>query len=116
MARADLRDELHQQVMQSLEKGAKCILGGQIPDREGAFYPPTILTEVKPGMPAYEEEFFGPVASVIRVKTETEAVNVANDSVFGLGAAVFTQDLEKGERIASQLEAGKLFRQRTGKV
>jgi succinate-semialdehyde dehydrogenase/glutarate-semialdehyde dehydrogenase len=109
MAREDLRDELHQQVMQSLEKGAKCILGGQIPDREGAFYPPTILTEVKPGMPAYEEEFFGPVASVIKVKTETEAINVANDSIFGLGAAVFTQDLERGERIASQLEAGSCF-------
>lgn len=109
MAREDLRNELHEQVVQSLEKGAKCILGGQIPNRAGAFYPPTILTDVKPGMPAYEEEFFGPVASVIKVKNEAEAIKVANDSIFGLGAAVFTQDLERGERIASQLEAGSCF-------
>lgn len=77
---------------------------------KGAYYPPTILENVKPGMPAYDEELFGPVASVIRVKNETEAIRVANDSVFGLGAAVFTQDLKKGERIAeTQLQAGCCF-------
>lgn len=107
LARKDLRDELHQQVLDSVSKGAEVILGGEIPHRKGAFYPPTILENVKPGMPAYDQELFGPVAAVIRVKDEKEAIKVANDTVFGLGAAVFTRDLEKGENIAQvQLEAG----------
>jgi len=110
MARTDLRDELHQQVVDSIEKGAICLLGGRIPDGEGAFYPPTVLTDVKPGMPAYDDEIFGPVASIIPVGNEREAVRVANDTIFGLGAAVFTQDTEKGERIAAvELEAGCCF-------
>jgi succinate-semialdehyde dehydrogenase/glutarate-semialdehyde dehydrogenase len=110
LARTDLRDELHLQVVQSVKKGAEIILGGEIPHRKGAFYPPTILENVKPGMPAYDEELFGPVASVIRVKNEAEAVKVANDTVFGLGAAVFTQNRLKGENIAeTQLEAGCCF-------
>jgi len=91
MARFDLRDELHQQVISSLEKGAEVVLGGEIPHREGAFYPPTILENVQPGMPAYDEELFGPVASVIRVKDEKEAIRVANDTEFGLGAAILLQ-------------------------
>lgn len=107
LARADLRDELHQQVLDSVAKGAEIILGGEIPHRKGAYYPPTILENVKPGMPAYNEELFGPVASVIRVKDEKEAIKVANDTVFGLGAAVFTKDLKRGEGIAQfHLEAG----------
>jgi succinate-semialdehyde dehydrogenase/glutarate-semialdehyde dehydrogenase len=110
MARADLRDELHAQVEKSIEKGAECILGGQVPDRVGAFYPPTILTNVKPGMPAYEAELFGPVAAVIQAKDEDEAIRIANDTGFGLGAAVFTQDVNKGERIAAEfLQAGSCF-------
>jgi len=110
LARTDLRDELHQQVVQSVKKGAEIILGGEIPHRKGAFYPPTILENVKPGMPAYDEELFGPVASVIRVQNETEAIKVANDTVFGLGAAVFTRNRSKGENIAeTQLEAGCCF-------
>ena len=110
MARMDLRDELHQQVVKSFKKGAEVILGGEIPNRKGAFYPPTILENIKPGMPAYDEELFGPVASVIRVKDEKEAIKIANDSSFGLGAAVFTNDLKKGEKIAEyQLEAGCCF-------
>ena len=110
MAREDLRDELHQQVVDSVNKGAEVILGGEIPHRKGAFYPPTILENVKPGMPAYEEELFGPVASVIKVKDEQEAIRVANDTDFGLGAAVFTQNLKKGEHIAEmELEAGACF-------
>jgi succinate-semialdehyde dehydrogenase/glutarate-semialdehyde dehydrogenase len=110
LARIDLRDELHRQVMVSVEKGAKCLLGGQIPDGRGAFYPPTVLTHVKKGMPAYHEELFGPVAAIISVKDEEEAIRVANDSAFGLGAAVFTRDVAKGERIAAhELEAGCCF-------
>jgi succinate-semialdehyde dehydrogenase/glutarate-semialdehyde dehydrogenase len=110
LARMDLRDELHMQVVNSVKKGAEIVLGGEIPIRKGAFYPPTILENVKPGMPAYDDELFGPVASVIRVKDEAEAVKVANDTPFGLGAAVFTRDLAKAERIASrQLDAGCCF-------
>ena len=110
MAREDLRNELHQQVLNSVAKGAEIILGGEIPLRKGAFYPPTILENIKPGMPAYDEELFGPVASVIKVKDEAEAVKVANNTVFGLGAAVFTQDIEKGEEIAElMLDAGCCF-------
>ncbi|NVM66727.1 succinate-semialdehyde dehydrogenase/glutarate-semialdehyde dehydrogenase [Mucilaginibacter sp. SG538B] len=106
-ARADLRDELHDQVKRSIEKGAVCILGGEVPPGDHAFYPATILTNVKPGMAAYSEEFFGPVASIIEASDEADAIRIANDSVFGLGSAVFTQDLVKGERIAAtQLEAG----------
>ncbi|MFV0593338.1 MAG: NAD-dependent succinate-semialdehyde dehydrogenase [Draconibacterium sp.] len=110
LARADLRDELHQQVVASVEKGAEVIIGGEIPHRKGAFYPPTILEKVKPGMPAYEEELFGPVASVIKVKDLQEAIKVANDTEFGLGAAIFTANSSKGENIAEiHLEAGACF-------
>jgi len=111
MARFDLRDELHEQVKESIEKGAKAILGGKIPgNRKGAFYPATILVNVKKGMPAYDDELFGPVASVIKVADQNEAIEVANDSKFGLGAAVFTQDRKLGEYIATrQLQAGACF-------
>lgn len=109
MAREDLRDDLHEQVTKSLEKGAKCILGGKVPSRKGAYYPATILTEVAPGQPAYDEELFGPVASVIKVKDEPEAIQVANDSPFGLGAAIFTRDADAAERIAREIESGSVF-------
>jgi succinate-semialdehyde dehydrogenase/glutarate-semialdehyde dehydrogenase len=110
LARMDLRDDLHQQVTGSVEKGAEIVIGGEKPDRKGAYYPPTVLENVKPGMPAYDEELFGPVASVIRVKDEKEAIRVANDTVFGLGAAVFTKNVKRGERIAeAQLNAGCCF-------
>jgi succinate-semialdehyde dehydrogenase/glutarate-semialdehyde dehydrogenase len=109
-ARNDLRDELHDQVKRSLDKGAKCLLGGKIPDKKGAWYPPTVLTDVKPGMAAYEEELFGPVTAIIRAKDEEDAIHIANDSVFGLGAAVFTENMEKGEHIAAKrLNAGNCF-------
>ncbi|MHA2111057.1 MAG: NAD-dependent succinate-semialdehyde dehydrogenase [Candidatus Hodarchaeales archaeon] len=109
-ARHDLRDELHEQVEGSISKGAKVLLGGYIPEGEGAFYPPTVLTDVKKGMPAYNEELFGPVAAIIIVKDESEAIRVANDSPFGLGAAIFTADIERAERIATQeIEAGSCF-------
>ena len=110
LARHDLRDELHQQVVKSLEQGAKLLLGGEVPEGKGAFYPPTVLADVKKGMVAYEEELFGPVASIITVKNEAEAIATANDSVFGLGAAVFTRDAARGERIAAEeLDAGACF-------
>jgi succinate-semialdehyde dehydrogenase / glutarate-semialdehyde dehydrogenase len=109
-ARIDLRNALHRQVVISIEKGARLLLGGTIPDRKGAYYEPTVLTDVKKGMPAYDDELFGPVAAIIPVEDEDEAIRVANDSVFGLGAAVFTQDLKRGEKIAEEkLEAGSCF-------
>ena len=109
-ARFDLRDDLHRQVTQSITKGAVCLLGGDIPEGPGAFYPATVLGAVEKGMPAYEEEIFGPVAAVISVKNEKEAIQVANDSSFGLGAAVFTRNTERGEHIAANyLETGNCF-------
>jgi succinate-semialdehyde dehydrogenase/glutarate-semialdehyde dehydrogenase len=109
-ARHDLRDELHRQVEESIKKGAKCLLGGEIPAGKGAFYPPTILINVKKGMPAYDEELFGPVAAIIPVKDEAEAIAAANDSVFGLGSAIFTRDIEKGTKLAEkELQAGSSF-------
>lgn len=109
-ARTDLRDELHRQVEDSVEEGAELILGGEKPERSGAFYPPSILVNVPESSRAYCEELFGPVATVLKVSSEREAIEVANDSQYGLGAAVFTQDLERGERIASRkLEAGCCF-------
>lgn len=110
LARHDLRDDLHQQVQASLAKGATCLLGGVVPAGQGAYYPPTVLTNVTKGMPAYDDELFGPVAAIIAAPDEQEAIRVANDSVFGLGAAVFTQDMAKGEYIAAhELEAGCCF-------
>jgi succinate-semialdehyde dehydrogenase/glutarate-semialdehyde dehydrogenase len=109
-ARHDLRDTLHRQVEESLAKGARCLLGGKIPEGNGAYYPPTVLTDVTRGMPAYEEELFGPVAAIIPVKNEDEAIATANDSVFGLGGAVITRDLARGERIAAELvDSGCVF-------
>jgi succinate-semialdehyde dehydrogenase/glutarate-semialdehyde dehydrogenase len=109
-ARIDLRDELHKQVQTSIAKGAKCILGGELMPGENAYYPPTILTHVKPGMPAYDEELFGPVAAIITAKDEDDAIAIANNSVFGLGGAVFTEDKKRGEKIAAtRMEAGSCF-------
>jgi succinate-semialdehyde dehydrogenase/glutarate-semialdehyde dehydrogenase len=109
LARRDLRDEVHGQVRESIARGARVLLGGEIPPGNGAYYPPTVLADVKPGMPAYDDEIFGPVAAIIGARDEEEAVRIANDSAFGLGAAVFTRDLARGERIARQLEAGSTF-------
>jgi acyl-CoA reductase-like NAD-dependent aldehyde dehydrogenase len=110
LARVDLRDALHRQVQLSVEKGARCLLGGEIPEGKGACYPPTVLIDVKKTMPAYEEELFGSVDAIISAKDETEAITIANDTRFGLGAAVFTRYVVKGERIAAtELEAGSCF-------
>jgi succinate-semialdehyde dehydrogenase/glutarate-semialdehyde dehydrogenase len=110
MARHDLRDALHEQVKKSIGLGAHCLLGGEIPKLKGAFYPPTILSNVQKGMPAYDEEIFGPVAAIISAADENDAIRIANDSQFGLGACVFTSDLERGEKIAlKELAAGSSF-------
>jgi succinate-semialdehyde dehydrogenase/glutarate-semialdehyde dehydrogenase len=108
-ARHDLRDALHKQVLASVEQGAGLLLGGEVPPGDGAYYPPTVLADVKSGMPAYDEELFGPVAAIIEAKDESDAVRIANDTIFGLGAAVFTKDAARGERIARALEAGATF-------
>jgi succinate-semialdehyde dehydrogenase / glutarate-semialdehyde dehydrogenase len=109
-ARRDLRDELDRQVKASLAKGARARLGCAVPDGPGAFYPPSVLAGVTPGMPAFDEELFGPVAAVIAAKDEKDAIRLANHTVFGLGAAVFTADRARGERIARhELEAGSCF-------
>jgi succinate-semialdehyde dehydrogenase/glutarate-semialdehyde dehydrogenase len=109
MARHDLREELHQQVLASIKHGARLLLGGEVPSGSGAYYPPTVLADVRPGMPAYDDELFGPVAAIIKAGNEQDAVRIANDSVFGLGASVFTRDIKRGERIARELEAGSTF-------
>lgn len=109
-ASISLRDELHEQVVRSVKAGAKLLLGGEIPIDKSAFYPPTVLTNVTPGMPAFDEELFGPVAALIKAKDEADAIRLANLTVFGLGAAVFTKDIENGERIArEELFAGNCF-------
>jgi succinate-semialdehyde dehydrogenase/glutarate-semialdehyde dehydrogenase len=110
LARRDLRDGLHEQVRRTIEQGARLLLGGEVPPGPGAFYPPTVLADVRKGMGTYEEETFGPVASIIPVPDERRAIEAANDNQFGLGAAVFTADLQRGERIAAaELEAGACF-------
>jgi succinate-semialdehyde dehydrogenase/glutarate-semialdehyde dehydrogenase len=110
LARHDLRDALHEQVRRSVGAGARLLLGGTVPDGPGAFYPPTVVADVRPGMPAYDEELFGPVAALITADDEDEAIRIANDTAFGLGAAVFTRDTARAELIArEQLEAGSVF-------
>ena len=109
-ASVKLRDELHDQVLRSINSGAKLLLGGFIPELDGAYYPPTVLVDVTPGIPAFDEELFGPVAAIIKAKDEDDAIALANKSVFGLGAAVFTKDIAKGEKIAREkLNAGSCF-------
>ncbi len=100
MSRTELRDQLHEQVRESLEKGARALCGGEVPDREGAYYPATVLVDVKPGQPAYDDELFGPVASVIRAKDDEDAMRIANDSRYGLGGGIFSKDEDKAMKLA----------------
>jgi succinate-semialdehyde dehydrogenase / glutarate-semialdehyde dehydrogenase len=107
IARGDLRDELHSQVRRSVEAGATCVLGGEIPDGEGFFYPPTVLTGVTTDMAASCEETFGPIAAVLRVADADEALRAANASPYGLGASVFTTR-ERGEAMAPEIVSGQV--------
>lgn len=110
IAREDLRANLHRQVQQSIQQGARCLLGGVIPEGRGFFYPPTVLVEVHRGMPVWDEETFGPVAPIVAAANREEAIQLANDTPYGLGASVYTRDLAQGEHIAAQqLEAGNCF-------
>jgi len=109
MAREDLRDEVHGQVERAIGEGAVALTGGHTLERTGSYYAPTILTEVEPGTVAFEEEIFGPVASIVAADDPEHAVTLANDSRFGLGGSIFTRDREKGERMARQLEVGCAF-------
>lgn len=106
LARHDLRDDLHAQVRGGVASGAHLELGGQVPEEKGAWYPATLVTGVRPGSPLFDEETFGPVAAVIRAADTAEAVELANRSAFGLGAAVFTRDTALARRVARQLRAG----------
>jgi len=110
MAREDLREELHDQVKQSVEHGARIACGGEIPDGEGFFYPATVLENVQPGQPAYEDELFGPVASLIKAKDNEDAMRIANDSRFGLGGGIFSKDEEAAIAMAEKhFDTGMVF-------
>jgi succinate-semialdehyde dehydrogenase/glutarate-semialdehyde dehydrogenase len=110
MARTDLRDELQAQVERSIAAGARCLMGGQIPSGKGAFYPPTLLIDIRPGMPAFDEEMFGPVMCLIPTKDEASAIAYANQSEYGLGGGIFSKDVIHAKAIASeQMETGGVF-------
>ncbi|WP_334112291.1 NAD-dependent succinate-semialdehyde dehydrogenase [Paucihalobacter sp.] len=110
IAREDLRDELHEQVLASVKKGAKIACGGKIPNGEGFFYPATVLENVKPGQPAYEDEFFGPVASLIKAKNNKDAMRIANDSRYGLGGGIFSKNEAAAFEIAEKyFDTGMVF-------
>lgn len=109
LARKDLRDNLHRQVKYSIREGATTLLGGEPIDGTGYFYKPTILGNVQPGMPVFEEETFGPVASIIEARDEQHAIELANATQYGLGASLWTQNLEKAEELSGEIEAGAVF-------
>lgn len=102
MARDDLRDKLADQVDESVEKGARAIVGGETPNRKGAYYPATVLVDVKPGQPAYDDELFGPVASIIKAEDDEDAMRIANDSRYGLGGGIFSRDEARARKLASK--------------
>jgi succinate-semialdehyde dehydrogenase/glutarate-semialdehyde dehydrogenase len=109
LARADLLDDLERQVDRSVAMGARVLIGGKRVGGAGNYFQPTVLADVRAGMPVYNEETFGPVAAVIRVKDEEQALRVANDSEFGLGSAIWTNDVDRGRRLAERVEAGLVF-------
>ena len=109
MAREDLRDALEKQVEASVKMGAQVLLGGKALEGKGYFYAPTILTNVTPDMPVFREETFGPVAAVIRARDANHAVELANDSKFGLGGNLWTGNIERGRALARHLESGGVF-------
>jgi len=109
MARNDLRDDLHAQVIKSIEEGARPVLGCGPEKGAGAYYPVSILDGIRPDMTAGREELFGPVIAILRARDEAEAIRVANETTFGLGGSVWTGDTGRGERVARQIQAGAVF-------
>ncbi len=110
MAREDLRDDLHDQVQESVQNGAEILCGGKIPEGDGFYYPSTVLGSVQPGQPAYDDELFGPVASLIHAKDAEDAMRIANDSRFGLGGGIISEDTEKAAELASKyFDTGMVF-------
>ncbi len=109
MARADLREQLAGQVRDSVARGARVLLGGSVPEGRGFFYPPTVLVDVPHSAPAWTEEMFGPVASVTPFTDEEEAIVLANDTAYGLGASVWTRDVERARAMIPRLETGGVF-------
>jgi acyl-CoA reductase-like NAD-dependent aldehyde dehydrogenase len=109
LARADLRRTVHRQVQDAVKAGARVLTGGEIPDGPGNFYPPTVLIDLPPEAAIAKEEFFGPVAVIYAFRTEAEAVELANGTDFGLGAAVWSRDSDRANRLASSIEAGMVF-------
>ena len=110
MARVDLRDDLHEQVEESVRKGAKILCGGEKPSGKGAFYPVTVLDNVTPGQPAYDDELFGPVAALIRAKDDEDAMRIANDSRYGLGGGIISKDVKRATELASKyFDTGMVF-------
>jgi len=104
------RDELHQQVKESIEKGARLVVGGEVPERKGWFYPATVLADVAPGQPAYEDELFGPAAAIIRAKDDMDALRIANSSRYGLGGGIFSRDVERARKLAADyFDTGMVF-------
>lgn len=108
IARADLRDNLHRQVTASIDAGARCLMGGELPAGDGFFYPVTLLTDMKPGMCAFVEETFGPVMAIASVADAEEAIRVANDTDYGLGAAIWSEDQDRAEQLAGRINAGQV--------
>ncbi len=109
LARADLRDELHAQVQHSTRRGARLLLGGEIPAGAGFFYPATVLTEVRPGQPAYDDEMFGPVAAVISARDTDDAIRLANHTIYGLAATIHTRNRTAARALAARIDAGTVF-------
>ena len=109
LARRDLLENLQSQVERSIKAGARPLAGGHLLPRKGFYFAPTVLTDVRPGMPAFDEETFGPVAAVIAAKDVDDAVSLANHTPYGLGASIWTKDVALGERLASRIEAGSVF-------
>lgn len=109
LARADLREQLHAQVLNAEANGARCLLGGQMPEGAGFFYPATVLDHVNADCRVYHEEVFGPVASILRARDEADAIRIANDTPFGLGATIYSRDTERAWKLARQIEAGSVF-------
>jgi succinate-semialdehyde dehydrogenase/glutarate-semialdehyde dehydrogenase len=109
MSRSDLRDTIERQLRESMDAGADLVTGGERPDGKGYYYPPTVVDNVTPDMTLFREESFGPVAAITRVPDEDAAIAAANDSPYGLGSAIWTQDIERAKKLARKIEAGGVF-------